>query len=98
MKNNERKQYIAKHKSLFWYTPEDKKEDISDDLLVETILNYGDMEAVIQLFQIIGMENVAKVFFDSINQSERRKNNYYELTLNYFTLLFNRYVHRNIFG
>jgi hypothetical protein len=91
--NKERKQYIAKQKNLFWYTPENKKEEISDNLLVETILNYGDMEAVVQLFQLMGIENVAKVFFDSINQSERRRNNYYELTLNYFTLLFERYAH-----
>ncbi|MDR2683582.1 MAG: hypothetical protein LBB64_06920 [Dysgonamonadaceae bacterium] len=87
------KQYIAKHKSLFWYTPEDKKENISPSLLVETILNYGDMEAVKELFQVMGIDNVAKVFFHDINLSERRRNNYHELTLNYFILLFNRYVH-----
>jgi hypothetical protein len=91
--NVELKQYIAKHKSLFWYTPENKKEDIGPSLLVETILNYGDLEAVKQLFQLMGIENVAKVFFDDVNQSERKKNNYYELTLNYFTFLFKRYAH-----
>jgi hypothetical protein len=89
----ELKQFIAKHKSLFWYTPENKKEEISPSLLVETILNYGDMEAVKQLFQLMGIKNVAEIFFDDVNLSERRKNNYYELTLNYFTLLFNRYAH-----
>jgi FMN-dependent NADH-azoreductase len=89
----ELKQYIAKHKSLFWYTPENKKENISPALLVETILNYGDMDAVKQLFQLMGIENVAKIFFDDVNQSERKKNNYYQLTLNYFTLLFKRHVH-----
>jgi hypothetical protein len=92
-RSSELKQYIAKHKSLFWHTPENKKEDISLSLLVETILNYGDMNAVKQLFQLMGIENVAKVFFDDVNQSERKKNNYYELTLNYFTLLFKHYAH-----
>jgi hypothetical protein len=96
--NAELKQYIVKHKSLFWYTPESKKEDISPRLLVETILNYGDMDAIKQLFQLMGIDNVAKIFFDDINPSERRKNNYHELTLNYFTLVFKRYVHRNIIG
>jgi hypothetical protein len=89
----ELKQYILKHKNLFWYTPEDKKIDVSSSLLVETILNYGDMDVVKQLFQLMGIENVVKVFFTDVNMSERRKNNYYELTLNYFTLLFKRYVH-----
>ena len=86
------KQYINTHRNLFWYTPESKKEDISDSLLVETILNYGTMEDVKELFKIMGIKNVAKVFFDAVNQSERRKNNYHELTQNYFTLLFNQYA------
>jgi len=41
----------------------------------------------------MGIKNVAQIFFQAINQSERRKNNYFELTINYFTLLFNRYAH-----
>jgi hypothetical protein len=35
------KAFIRKHSSLFWYIPEDKKEDISLDVLVEVILNWG---------------------------------------------------------
>jgi hypothetical protein len=50
------------------------------------------METVRQLFRVMGIKTVAKIFFDAVNQSERRKNNYHELTLNYFTLLFNRYA------
>ena len=91
--SEELKQFIVKHKNLFWYTPESKLHNISDSFLVETILNYGDMEAVMSLFEIMGIDNVSKIFFNDINQSERRKNNYNELTLNYFTLVFNRYAH-----
>jgi len=43
-----------------WYTPEDKKEEISHEFLVETILNYGDKVAVIQLFNLPGIKNVAR--------------------------------------
>jgi hypothetical protein len=93
--NDELKQYIAQHKSLFWYTPEDKKEDISPSLLVETILNYGDMDAVKQLFQVMGIENVAKIFFDDINLSERRRNNYYPEICNLFTIIFSKYAQGN---
>ena len=91
--SEELKQYIIKHKNLFWYTPEDKLYAISDSFLVETMLNYGDMDAVKDLFKIMGIRNVAKIFFDDINLSERRKNNYHELSLNYFSLLFNRYAY-----
>lgn len=40
----------------------------------------------------MGIKQVAEVFFESINKSERRKGNYHELVLNYFTLFFNHYA------
>jgi hypothetical protein len=92
MRSEALKDFINEHAALFWYSPDDKAETVSDELLVETILNYGDMDAVRKLFEVMGMKNVASIFFHSINKSERSKNNYNELTLNYFTLLFNRYV------
>ena len=77
---------------MFWYSPAPKSETVSDELLVETVLNYGNMDDLRTLFAIMGINSVAKIFFDSIEKSERRKGNYHELTLNYFTLLFNRYA------
>ena len=96
MENPEIKSFIRKHSDLFWYIPENKKEDISQDVLIEFILNYGDMDTVRELFSILGIEVAARHFFRSINLSERRKGNYHELTLNYFKLLFNRYAPSNI--
>ena len=87
------KDYIDKRQDLFWYTPAPKSERVSDDLLVETILNYGTMDDVRELFDVMDVKEVAQLFFAAITQSERRKNNYFELTANYFTLLFNRYAH-----
>jgi hypothetical protein len=97
MNSPEIKSFIRKYSDLFWYIPTDKKEDISQDVLVEFILNYGDMEAVKELFSIIGIEVAANHFFNSTNLSERRKGNYHELTLNYFSLLFNRYAPSNTY-
>jgi hypothetical protein len=96
MNTPEIKAFIRKHSSLFWYIQEDKKEDISLDVLVEFILNYGDLNAVKEMLSIMGTKSVAETFFNSINLSERRKGNYHELTLNYFTILFSRYAHRGI--
>jgi hypothetical protein len=90
--SNERKKYIAKHKSLFWYTPEDKKEEISDNLLVETILNYGTLDDVKELIQIMGVNKVADVFYSA---KGRMKGNYYPEIYNFFNLVFTRYVQRN---
>jgi hypothetical protein len=93
MNSPEIKQFIRNNSILFWYIPEDKKEAISHELLVETILNFGDLKATIQLFHLIGIKEVAKLFFDSIAISNRRKGNYQELTINYFTLVFRKYAH-----
>lgn len=93
MNSPEIKAFIREHSNLFWYIPDDKKEKISTELLVETILNYGDLNAVIKLSNLLGIKKLAKIFFDSLNISNRRKGNYHELTINYFTLVFRRYVH-----
>lgn len=93
MNSLEIKQFIREYNNLFWYVPDDKKEEISKEFLVETILNYGDIKAVIRLFNLIGINEVAKIFFGSISLSNRRKGNYHELTINYFTLVFRKYAH-----
>ena len=93
MNSPEIRQFIREHSNLFWYIPDDKKEGISNEFLVETILNYGDINSIIQLFNLLGINKVANIFFDSIALSNRRKGNYHELTVNYFTLVFRKYAH-----
>ncbi len=95
MNTPEIKQFIRENSNLFWHTADDKKEEISHDILVETILNYGDLDSVIKLIDIMGIQKVSKIFFESINRSNRRRGNYHELTINYFTLLFKKYAHRS---
>ena len=85
--------FIREQSKLFWYIPEEQKKNISKEFLVETILNYGDLKAVKQLINLLGIKTSAQIFFDSIHLSDRRKGNYHELTINYFTLFFNRYAH-----
>ncbi len=93
MRTPELKEFILQHSNLFWYTPQDKKEDVSDEFLVETILNYGDKDAFIQLIHILGKNKVATLFLRSINESERRKGNYSEITIHFFSHVFKEYAH-----
>jgi len=93
MNTPEIKEFIRDHSNLFWYIPEENKEEISLELLVETILNYGDIKAVKKLLKLLGIKETAKIFFDTIQQSDRRKANYHELTINFFTLFFRRHAH-----
>jgi len=88
----EQKKYIEDRQAFFWYSPALKSETVNDELLVEHILNYGSMDDVRNLFKVMKIKDVAKIFFNSINKSERRKNNYHKLIINYFTLFFNKYA------
>ncbi|GAB6395501.1 MAG: hypothetical protein MdMp024_1813 [Bacteroidales bacterium] len=86
------KDFIKEHQALFWYSPGDKSETVSDELLVETILNYGTMQNVRQLFQVMGLQNVATVFRQ---MTGRKRLNIYPELWNYFELYFNKNVPRN---
>jgi len=88
----ELKQYIERHKTYFWYTPENKKEDISESLLVENILNYGTLDDVRQLIQIMGINNVANIFFSA---KDRKKLNYYPEIHNFFSHVFAKYAQKH---
>jgi len=85
--NQEIKEFIKEHSKLFWYTPEDKKEEISPELLLETILNYGSLKDSLRLINIIGKEKALKILQGS---KGRKKLNYYPEIYNFFTLYLSR--------
>jgi len=84
-----RQQIIEKHKNLFWYTPEDKKQSISDALLVERILNDGSLDDFRELMDTLGGKRVAEVFFSA---KGRQKNNYYPEIYHFFSLVLKKYA------
>jgi len=87
-----REQIIDKHKSLFWYTPEDKKHCISDSMLVETILNEGTLDDYRELVDALGGKRVAEVFFSA---KGRQKSNYYPEIYHFFSLVLAKYAQGN---
>jgi len=92
MNSPEIKEYIQKRYYLFWYIKDDKKENISPVLLVETILNYGSADDIKELFNLIGIDTVADIFYKAaIN---RNRTNYFRPVINYFNLFFQRNAHR----
>jgi hypothetical protein len=89
MNSPEIKQFIRGHSNLFWYIPEDKKEEISKELLVETILNYGTLDDFRELVKIFGVQQLANIFFGT---KGRKKLNYYPEIYHYFSLVFKKYA------
>lgn len=91
--NQELKEFIKEHRKLFWYTPEVRKEEISLELLLETIVNYGSLKDSLHLINIIGTDKALKILQ---NASGRKKMNYYPELYNFFLLYLNRNAQRDI--
>jgi hypothetical protein len=89
MRTPEIKKFIDDHQYLFWYTPQPKSENVTDELLVETILNYGSEDEVRDLFNVMGLKNVATVFR---GMKGRKKLNYFPEIHNYFDHYFKKYA------
>ena len=86
------KDFIRKHEDLFWYSPEDKTETVTDELLVETMINYGTLDNIHQLFEAFGLQTTADIFRQ---MTGRKASNIYPELRNFFELYFDKYVPRN---
>ena len=84
-----RAEFIDSHRDLFWYTPEQSKRNVSDDLLVETILNYGTLDDYREMKHILGPQRIADVFFSAAG---RKAGNYYPEIRNFFSLVLKDYA------
>ena len=89
MHNQEILDFIKENSSLFWYTREEDKKNISIEFLVETILNYGDEKSVKKLFDLVGIKKVAEIFY---KQTSGMRSNYFPQVENYFKLYFKRHA------
>jgi len=89
MRTPELKSFIRKHSALFWYTPQDKKEAVSDEFLIETILNHGTLDDYKELERLMGRDVISAVF---MNLEERKVGNYYPEIYNFFYLYFSKYA------
>jgi len=87
------REYIKANSTFFWYIPEEEKQNISMEVLVETILNWGDRDAVKQLISLLGIDTVAKIFNKQISNN---RINYHPQVLNFFKIYFKRHASGNI--
>ena len=87
--SRKREEFIDKHSALFWYTPEDRKRAISDELLVETILNEGTLDDFRALKDVLTPKRVAQIFFGA---TPRQIGNYYPEIRHFFSLVLKEYA------
>jgi len=80
-------EFIKKRPYLVWYVK--NLDKLSEDSIVEHVLNYGDWDDVQEMIKILGMKKTAKIFR---KYAFRKRSNYHRKTRHYFDLYFNRYA------
>jgi len=79
--------FVRKRKYLFWSTK--NYDGLSKSAVVEGVLNYGDMDDVRELIALLGVQEVAEIFYKNTN---RPRINYRPEVKNYFQLYFQKYA------
>lgn len=79
--------FIKKRPYLVWHVKDLK--NLSEEAIVEGVLNYGDFNDVKKVISILGIKKVARIFN---KQSRRRRVNYEPKIINYFRLYFKKYA------
>jgi len=79
--------FVRKRKHLFWSTK--NYDGLSKGAIVEGVLNYGDMNDVRELIELLGIQEVAKIFRQN---TSRVRVNYDQKIVNYFSLFFKKYA------
>ena len=79
--------FIKERPYLVWSTK--NYASLSEDAVVESVLNYGDFDDVKKMFSILGIKKSARIFKKQISQ---KRNNYRPKVKNYFSLYFKKYA------
>ena len=66
--------FIKRNDHLFWYTPMEEKQNISEQMLVEFIINFGTLENIKELIQLYGVPKMQKLLLEF---KDRKKQNIY---------------------
>jgi len=80
-------EFIAQRKHLVWYVKDPRALD--NDAIVEAVLNYGDWNDVQEMLRILGIKEVARIFFA---HAEQPRCNYRPEIAHYFALYFTKYA------
>lgn len=82
-----REQFLQDKKPLFWYIQD--LNQLSENSIVETILNYGDWQDFQDMVSAFGLAKISQIFQQDIQKS---RNNYRPEIQNYFQLYFQKYA------
>lgn len=79
--------FIKKRPYLVWSVQ--NYQSLSEEAIVEAVLNYGDFDDVKKLISLLGLKKTAEIFR---KDSQRTRSNYRPNIKNYFDLYFKKYA------
>lgn len=79
--------FIKRKPYLIWYVSDHKS--ISEEAIVESVLNYGDFIDFKKLISILGIKKISRIFTKQLKQ---KRVNYDRKIINYFKLYFAKYA------
>jgi len=79
--------FIKARPYLIWYVRD--FEALSEEAVVEAVLNYGDFDDVKKIITILGIRKIAQIFK---KHAWRKRSNYRPEIKNYFKLYFRKYA------
>lgn len=82
--------FIKKRKHLVWYVKDVSR--LSEDSIVEHVLNYGDWDDVQTLIKILGMNKVSRIFRQKSKPDKFGRQNYRPEIKHYFQLYFQKHA------
>ena len=82
-------QFIKARPHLIWYVK--NLDKLSEESIVEHVLNYGDWDEVQTMIKILGIKKTAKIFRAKSKPSAMGRQNYSEKTKNFFNIYFNKH-------
>lgn len=85
-------EFIKQRKYLVWSTQH--YDDLSEEAIVEAVLNYGNWNDVQEMIGILGIEKVATIFRTFAFQE---RTNYRDDIRYYFDLYFKKYASGNLY-
>jgi len=87
--DNKLKKLIYSNRPLFWSVSEKDLSYLSEEAIVETILNYGNLHNFLSLTEIMGLKQFSLIFKKQLSY---KRSNYLPQVSNFFNLVFSKYV------
>lgn len=79
--------FIKKRPYLVWHTTD--YHSLSEEAIMEAVLNYGDWDDVQEMMKILGSKKIVRIFK---KQSRQKRCNYRPEIKNFFGLYFKKYA------